>query len=102
MVQRINALASASPSLFARAWDVWQALFVRAEPIEVLDQRFNFLPHCFRWRGNMRRVRSVARVWEQPQSALQPPRRYYEVICGQGMRYVVFQDVRIGTWHMSL
>lgn len=102
MVQRINALASASPSLFERVWDAWETLFVRAEPIEVLDQRFNFLPHCFRWRGNMWRVRSVARVWEQPQSALQPPRRYYEVICGQGLRYVVFQDVRIGTWHMSL
>jgi hypothetical protein len=102
MVQRISALASKQPGILERTWALLVALFVRAEPIELVDQRFNFLPHCFRWRGGVRRVRMVSRVWEQPRSGLQPPRRYYEVICGQGQRYVLFQDVRIGTWHMSL
>jgi hypothetical protein len=102
MVQRISALAPKQPGILERAWAMFVSLFVGAEPIEVIDQRFNFLPHCFRWRGDLRRVRMVSRVWEQPQSGLQPPRRYYEVICGQGKRYVLFQDVRIGTWHMSL
>ena len=38
----------------------------RVEPVDLLDQRFNFLPRSFRWRGDLWRVRSIVRVWEQP------------------------------------
>ena len=102
MVQRISALAPKQPGIFDRTWAVLVSLVMRAEPIELLDQRFNFLPQRFRWRGSLWRVRAVARVWEQPQAGLQPARRYFEVICGPSQRYVLFQDVQIGTWHVSL
>ena len=50
----------------------------------------------------MRRVRVVARVWERPADGVRPARRYFEVICGQGHSFVLFQDVQVGTWHMSV
>jgi len=102
MVQRINALAARQPRLLDRAFAILSTLVMRDEPIEVIDQRFNFLPHRFRWRGDMRRVRAVAHVWERPGMGLWPARRYFEVICGQGKRYVLFQDVQLGTWHMNV
>jgi len=78
------------------------ALLGRSEPIDLVEQRFNFLPRRFRWRGDLRRVRAVARVWERPRGALRPPRRYFEVICGQGGRFILFQDLHVGTWHVSM
>lgn len=102
MVQRISALAPTQSSWIDRAWALLMAWAARTEPVEVVDQRWNFLPDRFRWRGDLQRVRAVARVWEQPELGLQPARRYFEVICGQGKRYVLFQDVQVGTWHMSL
>ena len=36
-----------------------------------------------------------------PGWALRAPRRYFEVICGRGGSYVLFQDLQLGTWHMS-
>ena len=110
MVQRISAFSSQSPGgpLRARQGLVgWLraglACFARrVEPVDLLDQRFNFLPRSFRWRGDLWRVRSIERVWEQSHSGLRPSRRYFEVICGQGSRYTLFQDLRIGTWHVSL
>lgn len=96
MVQRISALAPASAGVFSRMLAGFEAFWRRAEPIDLVDQRFNFLPHRFRWRGDMRRVRAVARVWERS------GRRYFEVICGQEQSFVLFQDVRVGTWHVSV
>jgi hypothetical protein len=110
MVQRIGAFSSRSaggnmksrPGL--AGWiRASLALFSgRVEPVDLLDQRFNFLPRSFRWRGDLWRVRSIVRVWEQPHAGLRPSRRYFEVICGPGGRYILFQDLRIGTWHVSL
>jgi hypothetical protein len=110
MVQRISAFSSHSPGGPVRArqgfvgWlRAGLALFARrVEPVDLLDQRFNFLPRSFRWRGDLWRVRSIERVWEQPHNRLRPSRRYFEVTCGLGGRYVLFQDLRIGTWHVSL
>jgi hypothetical protein len=102
MVPRISALAPAQPGIFSRALMMVSSFFVRVEPVELVAQRFNFLPHRFRWRGDLRSVRAVARTWEQPQIGLWPARRYFEVICGQGTRYILFQDIQIGTWHVSL
>jgi len=74
----------------------------QVEPVDLLDQRFNFLPRSFRWRGDLRRVRSIERVWEQPRAGLRPSRRYFEVTCGPRDRYILFQDLQIGTWHVSV
>lgn len=110
MVQRISAFSSRSTggAMGARAGlGGWlRALLApfrrRVEPVDLLDQQFNFLPRSFRWRGDLWRVRSIVRVWEQPRAGLRPSRRYFEVTCGPGGRYVLFQDLQIGTWHVSL
>ena len=110
MVQRISALSSRPrvrlakhrPGLGGRVWAMLAELFERAEPIELFEQRFNFLPRSFRWRGDLRRVRAVVRVWELPGVGMRPARRYFEVLCGQGGSYILFQDLHIGTWHVSL
>src|SRR5262245_49430668 len=110
MVQRISAFSSRSwggsprGRLDLAGWlRALQALLSgRVEPIDLIDQRFNFLPRSFRWRGGLWRVRSIVRVWEQPRAGWRPSRRYFEVLCGPGSRYILFQDLRIGTWHVSL
>ena len=109
MVQRISALSSPPARVVQgharfgeRVWAILAELLGRTEPIELIEQRFSFLPRSFRWRGDLRRVRAVVRVWEQPQIGMRPARRYFEVICGQGGSYTLFQDLQIGTWHVSL
>jgi hypothetical protein len=110
MVQQISALSSPPPArvvprharLSERVWATLAELFRRAEPIELIEQRFSFLPRSFLWRGDLRRVRAVVRVWEQPKIGMRPARRYFEVICGQDGSYTLFQNLQIGTWHVSL
>ena len=110
MVQRISALSprslnrhgQARRGLVARVRACLAELTGRVEPVDLLDQRFNFLPRSFRWRGDLWRVRSIVRVWEQPCGGLRPARRYFEVTCGPGSCHILFQDLRIGTWHVSL
>ena len=109
MVQRISALSRSSggqaqsrSGLAAWVRQNLAELTGRVEPVDLLDQRFNFLPRSFRWRGDLWRVRSIVRVWEQPRAGWQPSRRYFEVTCGLGSCHILFQDLRIGTWHVSL
>lgn len=77
-------------------------IFARPTPIEVLEQRCNFLPARFRWSGRLWRVRRVIDVWDEAATALLPPRRYFRVQCNDGDNRVVFQDLRLGMWYMSL
>jgi hypothetical protein len=102
MVQRIGVPALSNSGAGDRTLARIAALFGRAEPVDLVEQRYNFLPQRFRWRGDLRRVRAVARVWERPGAAARPARRYFAVTCCQGGTYVLFQDLRVGTWHMSL
>jgi hypothetical protein len=110
MVQRISALSSrvsyrhGQGRIGFAAWVFMclEELTSRVEPVDLLDQRFNFLPRSFRWRGDLWRVRAIVRVWEQPCAGWWPPRRYFEVTCGPGSCHILFQDLRIGTWHVSL
>ena len=102
MIQQISASTPAGTGVFARGWAWLAALWQRSEPIDVVEQRFNFLPDRFRWRGDTRRVRAVTRVWERPSDGVRPARRYFEVRCGRDQSFVLFQDVQIGTWHMSM
>ena len=110
MVQRISALSprpAGGSGLGRIGFVVWiratlAELTSRVEPVDLLDQRFNFLPRSFRWRGDLWRVRSIERVWEQPRGGWRPARRYFEVTCGLDTSHILFQDLRIGTWHVSL
>lgn len=74
------------------------ALLGRGEPVELVERRFNFLPQRFRWRGDLLQVRRVVAIRDR--AAPGAPRRYFEVVCQDGATYVLFQDLRIGTWHM--
>jgi hypothetical protein len=74
----------------------------RAEPIAIVEQRFNFLPRSFRWRGNLQSIRQIARVWERTYTSRRAPRRYFEVICQDNSTRVLFQDLSVGTWHVSV
>jgi hypothetical protein len=65
------------------------------EPVEMLQQRFRFLPQVFRWRGRCYEVRSVERSWTRPRRM----RRYFQVRCGPS-RFELYQDARTGTWHL--
>ena len=110
MVQRISALSPRSSNGHRQArigLPAWvraslAELTGRVEPVDLLDQQFNFLPRSFRWRGDLVRVRSIVRVWEQPHAGWRSSRRYFEVTCGPDSCHILFQDLRIGTWHVSL
>ena len=71
-----------------------------SEPVELIEQHFNFLPRIFRWRGSLWYVRRVVKVWDYAGSGWQPSRRYFQVICQEDRSYVLFQDLSIGTWHV--
>jgi hypothetical protein len=102
MVQGIGARAARQARLGERVWAALVALLQRPEPVEMVEQRFNYLPRIFRWRGDVWRVRSVVRVWDRPGTQLHPPRRYFEIICGQSGRHILIQDLQIGAWHLSV
>ena len=74
-------------------------VFARPAPIELVEQRFNFLPARFRRNGELWRVRGVLRVWDEAATALLPPRRYFHVRCDDGGERVLFQDLRLGMWY---
>lgn len=102
MVQRMSAVGPWRADGFSRLRSLLRALGRHAEPVALIEQHFNFLPRSFRWRGDLRRVRVVARVWELPRLGWRPPRRYFEVVCHDEGTYLLFQDLSIGTWHVSV
>lgn len=83
-------------------WSLFQAFFVAPEPVELLEQRFNFLPRTFRWRGTLCRVRSVTHVWDHGYRWGGTPRRYFRVTCHRGECYILFQNLHVGTWHIDI
>ncbi len=96
MIQVIEARAQqraglAPRMLMALGWGVRGN-----EPVLLIEQRFNFLPLNFRWRGALWRVRSVVAVQERG------ARRYFRVICQDGSRHMLFQDLTLGTWHVRV
>lgn len=71
------------------------------EPVELIEQRFNFLPQRFRWRGAHWRVRRISAVWEHTRGRRQP-RRYFRVICQDDSQHMLYQDLTFGTWHVRV
>ena len=86
--------------LIERLSSLLSTYFGWSEPVELVEQRFNFLPRIFRWRGDVWRVRRVVRVWDYDGGAWQASRRYFQIICQEERSYVLFQDLSIGTWHL--
>lgn len=69
-----------------------------AAPIQLLAQRYNFLPARFRHQGEVHRVAQVERMWEEQARG---GRRYFTVRCADARRCTLFQELRAGTWHVQ-
>jgi hypothetical protein len=71
------------------------------EAIEMVERRFQLLPHIFRWRGRLYRVSAVERYWTvpKPEWRRRVVGHYFRVQCAEGT-FEVYQDVRANTWHL--
>jgi hypothetical protein len=69
-----------------------------AAPIELLAQRYNFLPTRFRYQGEVHRVARIERMWED---ARRGGRRFFAVRCADARRCTLVQELRAGTWHVQ-
>lgn len=76
-------------------------VFARPQPIEVVEQRYNFLPRRFRSAGCLWSVRAIRRSWDVAATAILPPRRYFHVLCDDGGERMLFQELRQGMWYLS-
>lgn len=83
-----------------RHWSLLPLIQQRVEPVELVAQRFNFLPRVFRWRGNLWRVQQITNIYEHGTD--RQARRYFRVRCQDDRSYLLYQDLRIGTWHLSV
>jgi hypothetical protein len=41
-------------------------------------------------------------MWDEGATPLAPPRRFFQVLCHDGGDRILFQDLRLGTWHVSV
>lgn len=77
----------------------WQ---VHNDAVEVVERRFAFFPHIFRWRGRFYEVESVERCWTVLRRGWwrRKNRRYFRVQCAGGC-FELYQDLGNGTWHLQ-
>lgn len=101
MVDSLRALPGARGGRIKRLLGRYACWPMRDEPIEVIEQWFNYLPGRFRWRGSVQRVRWVLSSWERSRAGRRAARRYFQVICHEGTDHIVYQDLQVGTWHVS-
>jgi hypothetical protein len=71
------------------------------EAIELLEQRFQYLPRVFRWRGRRYSVEVVRKCWTTSRWRWRGrvERRFFQVQCAEG-GFELFQDLRSGTWRL--
>jgi hypothetical protein len=72
-----------------------------AEPVELRDQHYGFLPARFRHLGELHRVARIERIWEERGRGARADRRYFTVRCANMQRCTLFQDLRAGTWYVK-
>lgn len=68
------------------------------EAAEMIEKRFGYFPHRFRWRGHIYQVDAVERCWT---SVKRGPRLCFRVRSG-GTRLELSQDVKLNKWEVSL
>lgn len=73
-----------------------------AEPVEVRQKRHNYFPHVFVWRGREYRVEAVEQCWTLSRRSQggRVEGHCFRVRCQEGT-FDLFQDARVGTWHMK-
>jgi hypothetical protein len=71
------------------------------EAVEMVDQRFRYLPDAFRWRGQRYEVDVVERSWTVSRPGWQGriERRFFRVRSGAGT-FELYQDLRSAAWHL--
>jgi hypothetical protein len=71
------------------------------EAVEMVEQRFQYLPRVFRWRGRYYDVESVERCWAFSRRRWRGrvERRFFRVRCAQDV-FELYQNLRAGTWHL--
>lgn len=77
------------------AWRIYD------EALEMVEQRFRYLPQVFRWRGRQHHVDAVERCWTvaRPGWKRRVERRYFHVLCADGT-FELYQDLKANTWHL--
>jgi hypothetical protein len=98
---RVDVSLARRQGLLTQITEWFKAVTARPEPVDLIEQRFNFLPYAFRRRGAVRRVRTIVKIWDHGRIGRRPPRRYFHITCQGGDGYVLFQDLHMGTWHLS-
>jgi len=72
------------------AWRIYD------EAVEMVQRRFQYFPHLFRWRGQRFEVESVRRVWTVTGHG---GRHFFHVQCTAG-DFELFQEVQTGIWYL--
>lgn len=69
------------------------------EAVEIVQKRFQYFPHVFRWRGRHFGVQSVDRCWTLSRSRWnhRAERHYFRLRCLEGL-FEIYQDPRSNTW----
>jgi hypothetical protein len=70
----------------------------RAEPVAICGKRYGYAPWRFLHRGDVYRVCRLESVRDE---GGRKPRRYFQLLCADGERHTLFQDLRAGTWHLE-
>jgi hypothetical protein len=72
-------------------------LRANGEAVEMVGQRFRFLPHLFRWRGRCYEVEAVERCWTVV--GRRKGVRHFRVQCPAGT-FELCQDLSTGAWQL--
>jgi hypothetical protein len=77
------------------AWKIYD------EAIELVQRRFQYFPHVFRWRGHRYNVDAVERCWTVSRRGWRRPvqRHFFRLRCIEGV-FEIYQDVQTNTWHL--
>ncbi len=77
------------------AWKIYD------EALEMVEMRFRYFPHVFRWRGRHLHVDTVERCWTVCRRTLKRSiqRHFFQVCCAEGV-FELYQDVEANTWHL--
>lgn len=70
----------------------------RNDAVEILEKRFGYFPHEFRWRGHTHQVQAVERTWTRMGRAAQ---LCFRVRCQEGV-FDLMQNAKTNIWSLSV
>lgn len=72
------------------AWKIYD------EAVDMVQQRWQYFPSIFGWRGRRHEIESIECSWL---ARGQPARRFFRVRCAEGV-FELYQNLGAGTWHL--